>query len=134
MARRQPNIRFMGALAEIRGTRPLADGMNAVTTAVTTGVSSLDFGVAGVERSEPPVRSRWGLVSLAPRHPTPVFWLDIALRAFSDARLSIGCAAPAIDFLRRETQDAGVPMPPPGSMGGPWSGHPVARCSWSSVG
>jgi len=35
--------------------------------------------VAGVERGEPPVRSRWGLVSLDPRHPTPILWLDRAL-------------------------------------------------------
>jgi len=46
---------------------------------VSSALSSFDFGVAGVERSEPPVRRRWGLVSLDPSHPTPILLLDKAL-------------------------------------------------------
>ena len=42
-------------------------------------MSTFDFGAAGVERSEPPVRKRWGLVSLDPSHPTPIPRLDKAL-------------------------------------------------------
>ena len=51
------------------------------------------LGVAGVQRSEPPVRSRRGLVSLDPRHPTSILWLDIALGI--SRRMTLGAPPPA---------------------------------------
>ncbi len=58
------------------GFRKCAQANN---TSTTSALSAAKVRVAGVERSEPPVRQRWGLASLDPSHPTLSFHHDKAL-------------------------------------------------------